>query len=57
MHDSGDYNLAEIAALFSVSRPTVYRSPQRTAALPQLPADTRAAPDVAKYDPLLTRPR
>ena len=26
MHDSGDYNVAEIAALFSISRPTVYRS-------------------------------
>ena len=32
MHDSGDYNVAEIAALFSVSRPTVYRSLDRTAA-------------------------
>ena len=29
MHDSGDYNVAEIAALFSVSRPTVYRSLDR----------------------------
>lgn len=26
MDDRGDYNIAEIAALFSVSRPTVYRS-------------------------------
>jgi predicted DNA-binding transcriptional regulator AlpA len=26
MHDSRDYNVVEIAALFSVSRPTVYRS-------------------------------
>ena len=34
MHDSGDYNVAEIAALFSVSRPTVCRALQRTAALP-----------------------
>ena len=49
MHDSGDYNVAEIAALFSVSRPTVYRSLERTAALPRLPADTRPGPDVAKY--------
>ena len=55
MHDSGDYNIAEIAALFSISRPTVYRSLERTAALPPLPADTRAAPDIAKYDQLLTR--
>ena len=37
MHDSGDYNLAEIAALFSVSRPTVYRSLDRTAELPRFP--------------------
>jgi hypothetical protein len=55
MHDSGDYNVAEIAALFSVSRPTVYRSLERTTALPPLPADTRPAPDVTKYDQLLTR--
>ena len=53
MHDSGDYNVAEIAALFSVSRPTVYRSLERTTALP-LPADTRPEPDTAKYDQLLT---
>ena len=26
MHDSGDYNVAEIAALFSISRATVYRT-------------------------------
>jgi hypothetical protein len=37
MRDSGDYNVAEIAALFSVSRPTVYRSLDRTADLPPLP--------------------
>jgi hypothetical protein len=55
MHDSGDYNVAEIAALFGISRPTVYRSLQRTAALPPLPADTRPAPDIARYDQLLTR--
>ena len=30
MHDSGDYNVAEIAGLFSVSRPTVYRTLQRS---------------------------
>ena len=57
IHDSGDYNVAEIAALFSVSRPTVYRSLERTTGLPALPADTRPKPDVAKYDQLLTRPR
>ena len=55
MHDSGDYNVAEIAALFSVSRPTVYRSLERTTALPPLPADSRPPPDVARYDQLLTR--
>ena len=55
MHDSSDYNVAEIAALFSVSRPTVYRSLDRTAELPPLPADTRPIPDVTKYDQLLTR--
>jgi Helix-turn-helix domain of resolvase len=55
MHDSGDYNVAEIAALFSVSRPTVYRSLDRTAGLPPLPVGTRPVPDVTKYDQLLTR--
>jgi DNA invertase Pin-like site-specific DNA recombinase len=57
MHDSGDYNIAEIAALFNISRPTVYRSLERTTGLPPLPADTRPAPDVPKYDELLTRTR
>ena len=38
MHDSGDYSIAEIAGLFSVSRPTVYRSLERTTSLPPLPA-------------------
>ena len=55
MHDSGDYNVAGIAALFSISRPTVYRSLERTAALPPLPVDTRPEPDIVKYDQLLTR--
>ena len=55
MHDSGDYNVAEIVALFSVSRPTVYRSLERTTALPPLPAGTRPEPGIAKYDQLLTR--
>jgi DNA invertase Pin-like site-specific DNA recombinase len=54
-HDSGDYNVAGIAALFSVSRPTVYRSLDRTAELPPLPASTLPVPDVTKYDQLLTR--
>lgn len=55
MHDSGDYNVAEIAALFSVSRPTVYRSLDRTAELPPLPAGPRPVPDITKYGQLLTR--
>lgn len=56
MHDSGDYNVAEIAALFSISRPTVYRSLDRTAELSALPTGTRLAPDIAQcqYDQLLT---
>ena len=57
MHDDDDHNVAEIAPLFSVSRPTVYRSLERTAALPRLPVDTRLEPNIAKYDQLLTRPR
>ena len=43
MRDSGDCTVAEIATLFSVSRPTVYRSLDRTAELPPLPAGTRPA--------------
>jgi hypothetical protein len=35
MHDSGDYNVAEIAALFNISRLTVYRSLDRTTDLPR----------------------
>ena len=55
MHDSGDYTIAGTAALFSVSRPTAYRSLQSTTRLPMLPADIRPAPNIAKYDQLLTR--
>ena len=29
MHDSGDYSISDLAELFSVSRPTVYRILQR----------------------------
>jgi hypothetical protein len=54
MHDSGDYNVAEIAALFNISRPTVYRPLDRTADLSSLPAGTRPAPDIARYGQLLT---
>jgi hypothetical protein len=53
-HRSCDHN-AGIAALFNISRPTVYRSLERTTALPPLPVDTRPEPDIAKYDQLLTR--
>ena len=35
MHGSGNYNAAEIAELFGISRPTVYRSLERTADLPR----------------------
>jgi hypothetical protein len=51
----GDYNIAEVAALFSVRWPTVYRSLERTTALPPLPVGTRPAPDIARDDQLLTR--
>jgi DNA invertase Pin-like site-specific DNA recombinase len=54
MHDSGDYTVAGIADMFRVSRPTVYRSLERTTALPRLPADTRPAPDAANYGQLPT---
>jgi hypothetical protein len=45
---------ADIAALFSVSRPTVYRSLERIATLAPRPADTWPVPDVGKYGLLLT---
>lgn len=32
MHESGDYSVSDLAAVFSVSRPTVYRTLQREAA-------------------------
>ena len=55
MHQLGDYNVAEIAALLTVSRPTIYRSLRRTTGLPPLRADAGPLPDVAVYDQLLTR--
>jgi predicted DNA-binding protein YlxM (UPF0122 family) len=30
MHASGDYTIADLAELFTVSRPTVYRTLQRS---------------------------
>jgi DNA invertase Pin-like site-specific DNA recombinase len=55
MHDSGDYPIAEIAAIFKVSRPTIYRALQRTTpGSANLPADTRPGlPSLDKYDQLL----
>ncbi|MFT6774792.1 MAG: DNA invertase Pin-like site-specific DNA recombinase [Paracoccaceae bacterium] len=32
MYDTGDYLVSDLAEVFSVSRPTVYRTLQRTAA-------------------------
>jgi DNA invertase Pin-like site-specific DNA recombinase len=54
MHDSGDYNVAEIAALFSVSRPTVYRSLDRTAEpprFPPIPGPCLTSPSTASCSP------
>ena len=54
MHDSGDYPIAEIAAIFKVSRPTIYCALQRTTpGSANLPADTRPGlPSLDKYDQL-----
>ena len=41
MHDSGDYPIAEIAAIFKVSRPTIYRALQRTTPRQRHPARRR----------------
>jgi len=57
MHASGDYAIAEIAGLFSVSRPTIYRVLQHPGGPAPLPADTRPPPDVSVYDSLLTLQR
>jgi predicted DNA-binding protein YlxM (UPF0122 family) len=32
MHATGDYSISDLAELFAVSRPTVYRTLQRTRA-------------------------
>ena len=55
MHDSGDYPIAEIAEIFKVSRPTIYRALQRTTpGSANLPPDTRPGlPGLDKYDQLL----
>jgi DNA invertase Pin-like site-specific DNA recombinase len=31
MHDAGDHSITDLAEVFSISRPTVYRTLQRTA--------------------------
>ena len=31
MHDTGDYSISDLAELFSISRPTVYRTLARQA--------------------------
>ncbi len=31
MHDTGKYSISDLAELFSISRPTVYRTVARTA--------------------------
>jgi DNA invertase Pin-like site-specific DNA recombinase len=70
MKASGEYTVVELAELFNVSRPTIYRALDRhqarhdasnpgtgaaAAAAAALPADRRPLPDVAKYDELLRR--
>jgi hypothetical protein len=51
MHDSSDYDVAEIAALFSVSSPTVYRSLNRTAELPPTPGPCLMSPSTTSCPP------
>ena len=41
MHASGDYSIADLAELFTVSRPAVYRTPS-SAAPPARPDDVLA---------------
>lgn len=48
------YTVAQIAAEFGVTRPTIYRALQQAAASgPALPADSRPLPSMGKYDALL----
>jgi DNA invertase Pin-like site-specific DNA recombinase len=44
IHASGDYAIAQIAQLFSVSRPTIYRALQRTTGGADLPLTPAHAP-------------
>ncbi len=34
MHDTGDYSISDLAEVFSISRPTVYRTLSREVKLP-----------------------
>ena len=52
---SAGFGYAGLAGLFSISRPTVYRSLERTTALPALPAGNRPPPDIAEHDEFLGR--
>lgn len=36
MHDTGEYSISDLAEVFSISRPTVYRTLGRQAAIKQL---------------------
>lgn len=53
MHASGDYPITEIAELFSVSRPTIYRALQRTTASAALAGAPQPMPDVSASGELL----
>lgn len=62
LHTAGTHTIVELAELFNVSRPTIYRALQRHHDRPgaedpdvtaRLPTDTRPPPDVSKYDQLL----
>ncbi len=53
MHASGDYPITEIAEMFNVSRPTIYRTLQRTTASATLPAAPQPMPDVSASGELL----
>jgi DNA invertase Pin-like site-specific DNA recombinase len=48
MKDSGDYSIADVAALFGISRPTVYRSLERTRATRAAPATVECSPGVSQ---------
>lgn len=55
MAATGEYTIADLAEVFSVSRATVYRVLAKPSVTP-LPPDTRPLPSVEPYDQLLTRP-